>query len=584
MPDSFAAGPDATRWLQRVSPDSPVCAFDFGHGAAAIYDIVARRRRAQRHDAILFLPDPRHALLAQVAPVFFAQNQDYDALCGLFDAFSAGALTIGGRQQREFLTQDPNELLVCRDALKVADRALFRSYAEYRRLCAALGWYPKRFCIAAPPPAYEIGGSGTADPSIVIWAADADPALTRFVHFAICGEFDLPVAVVSAAPIEGLASVEPCEAAPLLRSARAIVDISLYDPAPALVLSHYGRPLMSPDSNGSEEVIDGVVLFDASSRRAIVAATAATLAAAPPAMNAQAPSRETIDSHAGESAAAGPLVSVVVPTHNRRADLEVALLSVAAQTYKNIELIVVNDAGVSVADIVARFEGARVIDLESNAGLAAARNAGIRAASGTYVAFLDDDDAFFPEHVADLAGALERTGETFARSNAVTRYVETAGEGSRRTFCYKMEMDFYVSLSDLLVNNHFNCMVVMIRRDAFDRHGLFDETLPSTEDYEMWLRLATRYPIVHVDRVSGEYTRLTDRSAMTYRLRSRRIDSFTQIYGAYPSGRPAVEQRRTATLEWWTGRDGVAPAEPSFRMEDPAVTGLVDGNLTVGPG
>ena len=152
MSNSFAAGPNATRWLRRFSDDVPICAFDFGHAATAIYDIVARRRRAQRHDAILFLPEPRLALLSQVAPAFFAQNDNYDALCDLFDAFTAGALTIAGRPQSEFLQQDANELLVCRDALKVADRVLFRSYAEYRRVCGALKWHPNRYCIAAPPP------------------------------------------------------------------------------------------------------------------------------------------------------------------------------------------------------------------------------------------------------------------------------------------------------------------------------------------------------------------------------------------------------------------------------------------------
>lgn len=580
MPNSFAAGPNATRWLQRFGDDVPICAFDFGSGATAIYDIVARRRRAQRHDAIVFLPDSRNALLAQVAPAFFAQNQDYDALCELFDAFAAGALTIAGRPQNDYLQQDASEVLVCRDALKVADRVLFRSHAEYRRTCAILGWYPKRYCIASPLPACEIAGSGAAQPSIVIWADSADPVLTRFVDFAIRGEFGVPVAVVSADQIEGVTVIAPADAAPLLRSARAIVDVSLYDPSAAVLLAGYERPLMSPNTNGSEELVDGVVLFDCASRRAIVAATAAVLASPPAAVSARAAARLGLEEHQGESAVTGPLVSVIVPTHNRREDLEVTLRSVAAQTYENIELIVVNDAGASVSDIVARFEGARVIDLEKNSGLAAARNAGIRVASGRYVAFLDDDDAFFPEHVADLVAALERTGETFARSNAVTRYVESEG-GRSRTFCFKMEMDLYASLSDLYANNHFNSMVVMIRRDAFERHGLFDETLPSTEDYEMWLRLASRYPILHVDRVNGEYTRLTDRSAMTYRLRSRRIDSFTQIYNAYPSGRPAVEQRRKGTLDWWVARDGVAPAEPSFRMEDPGVTAWVDGNLTV---
>jgi hypothetical protein len=580
MPEIFAAGPNAESWVCRLSNGAAVCAFDFGHAASAIYDIVARRRRGEAHDAILLLPEPRHTLLAQVAPAFFAQNTDYDALCDLFDAFSAGALTISGQPQSSYLQQDATQLLICRDALKVADRVLFRSYAEYRRICGALGWYPNRYCIASPPAGCVVGGDGSAQPGIVIWSATGDSIFARVTAFAIRGEFKIPVVVVSEIAIEGLDTIRPEQAEPALREALAIVDLSLYDPSTAVFLAGFGRPLMTPNSNGAEEVCDGLVLFDPSWRKGIVDAAAVALGGAAPAANALSHGiRLAIPAHIKQKNE-GPLVSVVVPTFNRRADLEVTLRSIAAQTYENLEIIVVNDAGENVDDVVAPFSRARAINRAENGGLAAARNDGIRAARGVYVAFVDDDDAFFPDHIAELTHAMERSQGTFGRSDAVTRYVERNGS-EKRTFCYKMEMDLYVSLSDLYVNNHFNCMVVMIRKAAFDRHGLFDESLPSTEDYEMWLRLASLYPIVHVKRVTGEYTRLTDRSAMTYRLRSRRIDSFTQIYQTYPSGRPVLEARRKATLDWWTARDGVAPAEPSFRMEDPSVSRRVDGNFTV---
>lgn len=582
MPEIFAAGPNAERWVRRFIAGGAVSAFDFGHASSAIYDIVARRRRAEPHVAILLLPDPRHALLAQVAPAFFAQNTDYDVLCGLFDAFSAGGLTISGEPQSRYLQQDATELLICRDALKVADHVLFRSYAEYHRISGVLGWHPNRYCIASPLEEYAVDGEGVAEAGIVIWSCGGDSILARIAAFAIRGEFDFPVVVVSDEPIESLETIRPEHAAPSLRAALAIMDLSLYDPSSAVFLSRFGRPVMTPDTNGAEEVCKGLVLFDASWRKGIVNATAVALGSPAPSRRSGSESRLTFPEFEPEKKVTGPLVSVVVPTFNRRDDLEVTLRSIAAQTYENMEVIVVNDAGESVDDIVAHFPRVRVIDRPQNGSIAATRNDGIRAAAGVYVAFIDDDDAFFPEHVAELVEALERSGGSFARSDAVTRYVESDSAGGRRTFCYKMEMDLYASLSDLYVNNHFNCMVVMVRREAFERCGFFDESLPSTEDYEMWLRLSTQYPIVHVARVTGEYTRLTDRSTMTHRLKDRRIKSFTQIYSSHRVSRPALEARRKATLDWWVERDGVAPAEPSFNMKDPQITALVDGNLTNG--
>ena len=107
--------------------------------------------------------------------------------------------------------------------------------------------------------------------------------------------------------------------------------------------------------------------------------------------------------------AGAPKVSVIVPTHNRPDRLEETLRSILAQTLQDAEIIVVNDNGIDVGHVVARCRGGmEIVHLRHNAnrGLAAARNTGLRHARGRYIAYLDDDDIFLPDHLQTLADFL----------------------------------------------------------------------------------------------------------------------------------------------------------------------------------
>jgi len=96
----------------------------------------------------------------------------------------------------------------------------------------------------------------------------------------------------------------------------------------------------------------------------------------------------------------GPLVSVLVPTFNRRRYLKEALAGLLGQTYGQFEAIVVNDGGEPVADVVERFADPRLVLIErrENRGKAASLNQALALASGKYVAYLDDDDLYYPQH------------------------------------------------------------------------------------------------------------------------------------------------------------------------------------------
>ncbi len=187
-----------------------------------------------------------------------------------------------------------------------------------------------------------------------------------------------------------------------------------------------------------------------------------------------------------------PLVSVIIPTYNRGWIIGEAVDSVLAQEYPNTELIVVDDGSTDATDAVLAAYGDRIRLLrQKNRGVSAARNAGIRAAAGELIAFLDSDDlwlpaklgrqvAFFRQHPDAVACQTEETWiRNGVRVNPGKRHRKPSG------------MIFIHSLELCLVSPS----AVMIRRKLFDQVGLFDEDLPACEDYDMWLRISCRYPI-----------------------------------------------------------------------------------------
>lgn len=186
-----------------------------------------------------------------------------------------------------------------------------------------------------------------------------------------------------------------------------------------------------------------------------------------------------------------PTVSVIIPTFNRAWVLREAIDSALMQDFHDVEIIVVDDGSTdNTLDLLKSYPQIDVV-LQSHQGVSAARNAGIRRARGSLIAFLDSDDlwlpkklpaqvSFFKEHPNALICQTEeiwiRRG---IRVNPRKRHRKWAG------------MIFKHSLELCIVSPS----AVMIRRELFDLVGLFDETLPVCEDYDLWLRVSCRFPI-----------------------------------------------------------------------------------------
>ncbi len=201
----------------------------------------------------------------------------------------------------------------------------------------------------------------------------------------------------------------------------------------------------------------------------------------------------------------GPKISVIVRTRDRPELLAEALASLAANSYAQAEIVLVNDGGATPA-VPADFPlPVEVVDLDPNRGRAAAANAGIAAVAGDYVTFLDDDDLAEPEHLATLAGLVQAAGVRVAYTDAAVGIYELDGETgwrcTERRIPYSRDFDPEL----LLFDNYIPFNTLLIERRLFDQAGELDETLPFFEDWDYLIRLAALTPFHHLARVTCEY-------------------------------------------------------------------------------
>jgi glycosyltransferase involved in cell wall biosynthesis len=197
-----------------------------------------------------------------------------------------------------------------------------------------------------------------------------------------------------------------------------------------------------------------------------------------------------------EKTGKNPLISVIIPTYNRGWIIKEAIDSVLAQDYVNFELIVVDDGSTDdTHDILNSYQKNFLVLRQNNKGVSAARNRGLAAASGRLIAFLDSDDTWLPQKLSQQVDFFQsnpdalicQTEEIWIRNNVRVnpkkRHKKPSG------------MIFEPSLSLCLVSPS----AVMIKRNLFEEVGLFDETLPACEDYDLWLRISCRHPVHLID-------------------------------------------------------------------------------------
>ena len=192
-----------------------------------------------------------------------------------------------------------------------------------------------------------------------------------------------------------------------------------------------------------------------------------------------------------------PKITAILPTWNRAEWLEKSIQSVLDQTFGDFELVVVDDASTdSTAEIIERYSGKiRTIVFSENRGVSAARNAAIKNSDSEWIAFLDSDDFWHPDKLQKQiaqtkmrpACPLHFTDEIWIRNGVRVN--------PKKKHQKKEGWIFQPSLALCLMAPS----TVILRRELFEVHGLFDENLPVCEDYDLWLRLTAQHPVALLD-------------------------------------------------------------------------------------
>lgn len=185
--------------------------------------------------------------------------------------------------------------------------------------------------------------------------------------------------------------------------------------------------------------------------------------------------------------------SVILPTFNRRRFLEKAVMSILEQTFKNFELIVIDDGSCDGTDkLMSSFKDKRITYVyQKNQGVARARNIGIKLSKGIYIAFLDSDDFWKQEKLEKTTQYIEKfpdikifhTEEIWLRKGMLLpqkrKHKKPTG------FVYKQSLALCcISIS-----------TAVIKKEVFSFIGMFDESMEACEDYDFWLRAANKYEV-----------------------------------------------------------------------------------------
>lgn len=207
-----------------------------------------------------------------------------------------------------------------------------------------------------------------------------------------------------------------------------------------------------------------------------------------------------------------PIVTVIIPTKDRPEMLAQAIQSVLNQTFTELEIIVVNDGGADVQSVISRLNTkGNIVYKKHDRTLdrSAARNTGIRAACGKYIAYLDDDDIYYPNHIETLVKFLENGEYKIAYTDAVMAQQEKQnGEyvTLHRSVPYSLDFDN----DKILVSNCTPNLCLMHEKSCLDEVGLFDETLSTHEDWDLIIRLSRKFDIAHIKETTCEFTQRND--------------------------------------------------------------------------
>jgi len=229
-----------------------------------------------------------------------------------------------------------------------------------------------------------------------------------------------------------------------------------------------------------------------------------------------------------------PLVSIIVPTKNRAARLPGAIDSALTQSIDDLEVIVVDDASTDgtaryLSDLVQSDHRVRALTHDAATGPSSARNDGIAVANGRFIAFLDDDDRWYPSKLEEQLAYLD----AHPRCSAVTCFFDLTDERGGSTAAFRGPERY--PAASLVWANFPASNLGLVRRDAFETIPLFDPELRTCEDWDYWVSCARNHEVATVPKVLAQVVFHGEQSAFDHVRRAEGRTRFIEKHRAQMS-------------------------------------------------
>ncbi|HOF01963.1 MAG TPA: glycosyltransferase family A protein [Spirochaetota bacterium] len=225
----------------------------------------------------------------------------------------------------------------------------------------------------------------------------------------------------------------------------------------------------------------------------------------------------------------GKGVSVVIPVYNRVFELKRAIDSVLKQNNVEYEIIIVDDCSeADIKGVVDSYNDERIVFMRNseNLGVAASRNIGIRASKYDIFAFLDSDDEWLPNKLTTQLKYLDNSPVDVVHTEEI--WIRNGVRANQKKIHKKTGGDIYIPSLRLCLMSPSS---IMIKKKVFDKLGLFDESLPVCEDYDMWLRITANDNVGFIETpLIVKYGGHSDQLSVKYRAMDRyRVISMFKI-------------------------------------------------------
>ncbi|MDC9499811.1 MULTISPECIES: glycosyltransferase family 2 protein [unclassified Pseudoalteromonas] len=220
------------------------------------------------------------------------------------------------------------------------------------------------------------------------------------------------------------------------------------------------------------------------------------------------------------------MFSIIIPLYNKELSVKKTIYSVINQSFRDFEVIIVNDGSTdNSVKVIETIDDARIrVIHQVNQGVSAARNYGIQEAKNQWISFLDADDLWEVDHLLEIKSMISKypkekffaTSFSYSDNRKVFRY-------ERDTAIFKVENYFKDAIKEHLAWTS----IVVVNKNCFDKAGMFNQVLTRGEDLDLWGRLARFYPLIKSSKITAVYRiEAENRSDLSFNIKKSRVFNY----------------------------------------------------------